>query len=138
MTSKNINKPSSNGRFGKFGGKFVPETLMSSLKEIEEAFEKYSKDESFWEELTTLQNDFIGRPTPLYYAKNLSEKLNQRIWIKREDLAHTGAHKINNAIGQALLAKRIGKKRIIAETGAGQHGVATATACAMLNLECIV
>ena len=88
--------------------------------------------------LTTLQNDFIGRPTPLYYAKNLSEKLNQRIWIKREDLAHTGAHKINNAIGQALLAKRIGKKRIIAETGAGQHGVATATACAMLNLECIV
>ena len=111
---------------------------MSSLKEIEEAFEKYSKDESFWEELTTLQNDFIGRPTPLYYAKNLSEKLNQRIWIKREDLAHTGAHKINNAIGQALLAKRIGKKRIIAETGAGQHGVATATACAMLNLECIV
>ena len=138
MTFKNINKPSSNGRFGKFGGKFVPETLMSSLKEIEEAFEKYSKDDSFWEELTTLQNDFIGRPTPLYYAKNLSEKLHQKIWIKREDLAHTGAHKINNAIGQALLAKRIGKKRIIAETGAGQHGVATATACAMLNLECIV
>ena len=138
MTSKNINKPSSNGRFGKFGGKFVPETLMSSLKEIEEAFEKYSKDESFWEELTTLQNDFIGRPTPLYYAKNLSEKLNQRIWIKREDLAHTGAHKINNAIGQALLAKRIGKKRIIAETGAGQHGVATATVCALFNLPCTI
>ena len=138
MTSKNINKPSINGRFGKFGGKFVPETLMSSLKEIEEAYEKYSKDNSFWEELTDLQNDFIGRPTPLYYAKNLSEKLNQKIWIKREDLAHTGAHKINNAIGQALLAKRIGKKRIIAETGAGQHGVATATACSMLNLECIV
>ena len=88
--------------------------------------------------MTNLQNDFIGRPTPLYYAKNLSLQINQNLWIKREDLAHTGAHKINNAIGQALLAKRIGKKRIIAETGAGQHGVATATACAMLNLECIV
>ena len=138
MTFKNINKPSSNGRFGKFGGKFVPETLMSSLKEIEEAFEKYSKDDSFWEELTTLQNDFIGRPTPLYYAKNLSEKLHQKIWIKREDLAHTGAHKINNALGQGLIAKRLGKKRIIAETGAGQHGVATATACALLDLDCVI
>mgnify|MGYP006078965261 FL=1 len=138
MNNKKINKPSSTGRFGKFGGKFVPETLMSSLEEIEVAFEKYSKDKSFLEELSSLQNDFIGRPTPLYFAKNLSKKLNQKIWIKREDLAHTGAHKINNAIGQALLAKRLGKKRIIAETGAGQHGVATATACAMLNLECIV
>ena len=138
MNNKKINKPSSTGRFGKFGGKFVPETLMSSLEEIEVAFEKYSKDKSFLEELSSLHNDFIGRPTPLYFAKNLSKKLNQKIWIKREDLAHTGAHKINNAIGQALLAKRLGKKRIIAETGAGQHGVATATACAMLNLECIV
>jgi tryptophan synthase beta chain len=138
MNNKKINKPSSTGRFGKFGGKFVPETLMSSLEEIEVAFEKYSKDKSFLEELSMLQNDFIGRPTPLYFAKNLSKKLQQKIWIKREDLAHTGAHKINNAIGQALLAKRLGKKRIIAETGAGQHGVATATACAMLNLECIV
>ena len=138
MNDKKINKPSSTGRFGKFGGKFVPETLMSSLEEIEIAYEKYSKDKSFLEELSSLQNDFIGRPTPLYFAKNLSKNLNQKIWIKREDLAHTGAHKINNAIGQALLAKRLGKKRIIAETGAGQHGVATATACAMLNLECIV
>tara|TARA_Y100000768_G_scaffold82789_2_gene59015 strand:+ start:2676 stop:3881 length:1206 start_codon:yes stop_codon:yes gene_type:complete len=134
----NANNPSSNGRFGKFGGKFVPETLMSSLKEIETAFEKISKDDSFWDELITLQKDFVGRPTPIYFAKNLSSKLNQKIWIKREDLAHTGAHKINNALGQGLLAKRLGKNRIIAETGAGQHGVATATACAMLNLECIV
>ena len=136
--TKKINNPSSNGRFGKFGGKFVPETLMSSLQEIEEAFEGISNDQSFWEELITLQKDFVGRPTPIYFAKNLSSKLNQNIWIKREDLAHTGAHKINNALGQGLLAKKLGKKRIIAETGAGQHGVATATACAMLNLECIV
>jgi|TARA_B100001750_G_C15522648_1_gene613646 tryptophan synthase beta chain len=133
-----MEKPDKNGRFGKYGGKFVPETLTSSLEEIELEFNKILKDETFWEELTNLQNDFIGRPTPLYYAKNLSLQISQNLWIKREDLAHTGAHKINNAIGQALLAKRIGKKRIIAETGAGQHGVATATACAMLNLECIV
>ena len=133
-----MEKPDKNGRFGKYGGKFVPETLTSSLQEIELEFNKILKDETFWEELTNLQNDFIGRPTPLYYAKNLSLQISQNLWIKREDLAHTGAHKINNAIGQALLAKRIGKKRIIAETGAGQHGVATATACAMLNLECIV
>jgi len=133
-----MDKPDKNGRFGKYGGRYVPETLTSSLEEIELEFNKILKDETFWEELTNLQNDFIGRPTPLYYAKNLSLQISQNLWIKREDLAHTGAHKINNAIGQALLAKRIGKKRIIAETGAGQHGVATATACAMLNLECIV
>ena len=133
-----MEKPDKNGRFGKYGGRFVPETLTSSLQEIELEFNQILKDETFWEELTNLQNDFIGRPTPLYYAKNLSLQINQNLWIKREDLAHTGAHKINNAIGQALLAKRIGKKRIIAETGAGQHGVATAPACAMLNLECIV
>jgi len=133
-----MEKPDKNGRFGKYGGRFVPETLTSSLQEIELEFNQILKDETFWEELTNLQNDFIGRPTPLYYAKNLSLQISQNLWIKREDLAHTGAHKINNAIGQALLAKRIGKKRIIAETGAGQHGVATATACAMLNLECIV
>ena len=111
---------------------------MSSLKEIENAFDEISKDQSFWDELILLQKDFVGRPTPIYFAKNLSQKLNQNIWIKREDLAHTGAHKINNALGQGLLAKKLGKKRIIAETGAGQHGVATATVCAMLNLECIV
>ena len=133
-----MDKPDKNGRFGKYGGRFVPETLTSSLEEIELEFNKILKDETFWEELTNLQNDFIGRPTPLYYAKNLSLQISQNLWIKREDLAHTGAHKINNAIGQALLAKRIGKKRIIAETGAGHHGVATASACAMLNLECIV
>jgi len=133
-----MKNPDKNGRFGKYGGRFVPETLTSSLEEIELEFNKILKDETFWEELTNLQNDFIGRPTPLYYAKNLSLQISQNLWIKREDLAHTGAHKINNAIGQALLAKRIGKKRIIAETGAGQHGVATATVCAMLNLECIV
>ena len=133
-----MDKPDKNGRFGKYGGRFVPETLTSSLEEIELEFNKILKDETFWEELTNLQNDFIGRPTPLYYAKNISLQFSQNLWIKREDLAHTGAHNINNAIGQALLAKRIGKKRIIAETGAGQHGVATATACAMLNLECIV
>ena len=135
---KKLNKPSSNGRFGNFGGKFVPETLMPSLREIEIAFDEISKDQSFWDELILLQKDFVGRPTPIYFAKNLSQKLNQNIWIKREDLAHTGAHKINNALGQGLLAKKLGKKRIIAETGAGQHGVATATVCAMLNLECIV
>jgi len=133
-----MKNPDKNGRFGKYGGRFVPETLTSSLEEIELEFNKILKDETFWEELTNLQNDFIGRPTPLYYAKNLSLQISQNLWIKREDLAHTGAHKINNAIGQALLAKRIGKKRIIAETGAGQHGVATAAVCAMLNLECIV
>ena len=136
--TKKLYKPSSIVRFGKFGGKFVPETLMSSLKEIENAFDEISKDQSFWDELILLQKDFVGRPTPIYFAKNLSQKLNQNIWIKREDLAHTGAHKINNALGQGLLAKKLGKKRIIAETGAGQHGVATATVCAMLNLECIV
>ena len=135
---KKLNKPSSNGRFGNFGGKFVPETLMPSLREIEIAFDEISKDQSFWDELIILQKDFVGRPTPIYFAKNLSQKLKQNIWIKREDLAHTGAHKINNALGQGLLAKKLGKKRIIAETGAGQHGVATATVCAMLNLECIV
>ena len=133
-----MDKPDKNGRFGKYGGRFVPETLTSSLEEIELEFNKILKDETFWEELTNLQNDFIGRPTPLYYAKNLSLQISQNLWIKREDLAHTGAHKINNSIGQALLAKSMGKKRIIAETGAGQHGVATASACAMLNLECIV
>ena len=112
--TKKSYKPSSNGRFGKFGGKFVPETLMSSLKEIENAFDEISKDQSFWDELILLQKDFVGRPTPIYFAKNLSQKLNQNIWIKREDLAHTGAHKINNALGQGLLAKKLGKKRIIA------------------------
>ena len=131
--------PNSKGRFGPYGGKFVPETLMAALDELEVAFDEAKKDGSFWKEFEDLLANYVGRPTALYYAKNLTEKLGgSQIYIKREDLNHTGAHKINNAIGQALLAKRLGKKRIIAETGAGQHGVATATVCAQMDLECIV
>ncbi len=131
--------PDDLGRFGRFGGQFVPETLMAALGELEKALETAREDADFWNELTDLLNNYVGRPTPLYHAKNLSKKVgNAQIWLKREDLAHTGAHKINNAMGQILLAKRLGKTRIIAETGAGQHGVATATACAMMGLECIV
>ena len=129
----------SKGRFGNFGGQFVPETLMFALEELEDAYKKYITNNDFLTNLNNLANEYIGRPTPLYFAKNLSKQLGgANIYLKREDLAHTGAHKINNAIGQALLAKKIGKNRIIAETGAGQHGVSTATACALLNLECIV
>jgi len=131
--------PNSKGRFGPYGGKFVPETLMAALDELEVAFDEAKQDDSFWKEFEDLLANYVGRPTALYYAKNLTEKLGgSQIYIKREDLNHTGAHKINNAIGQALLAKRLGKKRIIAETGAGQHGVATATVCAQMDLECIV
>ena len=124
---------------GVFGGRFIPETLMVAHKELEEAWTKWKSDPEFKEELARLRRDFVGGPTPLYHAKRLSEKCGgAQIWMKREELAHTGAHKINNAIGQALLAMKLGKKRIIAETGAGQHGVATAAACALLDLECIV
>ena len=131
--------PNSTGRFGPYGGKFVPETLMAALDELEVAFDEAKQDDSFWREFDDLLANYVGRPTALYYAKNLTKKLGgSQIYIKREDLNHTGAHKINNAIGQALLAKRLGKKRIIAETGAGQHGVATATVCAQMDLECIV
>jgi len=131
--------PNSKGRFGPYGGKFVPETLMAALDELEVAFDEAKQDDSFWKEFEDLLANYVGRPTALYYAKNLTEKLGgSQIYIKREDLNHTGAHKINNAIGQALIAKRLGKKRIIAETGAGQHGVATATVCAQMDLECIV
>ncbi|MFN3976541.1 MAG: tryptophan synthase subunit beta [Aquificaceae bacterium] len=131
--------PDEKGYFGAFGGKFVPETLMYALEELEKAYERVREDLSFWEELNNYLRDFAGRPTPLYFAKNLTEYAGgAKIYIKREDLLHTGAHKINNTLGQALLAKRIGKRRIIAETGAGQHGVATATACALLGLECVV
>jgi tryptophan synthase beta chain len=127
------------GRFGPFGGKYVPETLMSALNELEAAYAAARQDSAFAQELGTLLRDFAGRPTPLYFAGNLTRHLGgAKVYLKREDLAHTGAHKINNAIGQGLLAKRLGKNRIIAETGAGQHGVATATICAQLGLECVV
>lgn len=133
------NLPDERGRFGQFGGRFVPETLMNAIEELEREYAKAMVDEEFLAELQSLATHYVGRPTPLYHAKNLSNDLGgAQIYIKREDLAHTGAHKINNALGQALLAKRMGKNRIIAETGAGQHGVATATICAMLNQECIV
>ena len=125
-------------RFGPYGGQYVPETLMPALAELEQAWTAARKDDSFKDELDSLLRDYVGRPTPLYRAQRLSEHAGHEILLKREDLNHTGAHKINNALGQALLARRMGKRRIIAETGAGQHGVATATACALLDLECIV
>ena len=131
--------PDDRGRFGDFGGKFVPETLMAALDQLEEAYWDVKEDNDFQDKLTHLLRTYAGRPTALYYAENLSRHVGgARIYLKREDLAHTGAHKINNGLGQALLAQHMGKKRIIAETGAGQHGVASATACAMLGLECIV
>ena len=126
------------GRFGPYGGRYVPETLIPALDELELAWADARADGDFNRRLEHLRRDFIGRPTPLYLAERLSERVGRRIYLKREDLAHTGAHKINNAIGQVLLAKRMGKRRIIAETGAGQHGVATATACALLDVECVV
>ncbi len=127
------------GRFGIYGGRYVPETLMAALVELEHEYEVAKADAAFQAELTLLLNDFAGRPTPLYFAKRLTEQLGgAKIYLKREDLLHTGAHKINNALGQGLLAKRMGKHRIIAETGAGQHGVATATVCALLGMECVI
>ncbi len=131
--------PDSSGHFGNYGGMFVPETLMAPLQELAAEYEKTKQDASFQAELNDLLTNYCGRPTPLYFADRWTEKLGgAKIYLKREDLLHTGAHKINNAIGQILLAKRIGKKRIIAETGAGQHGVATATVCARFGMECIV
>ena len=124
--------------FGPYGGRFVPETLIPALDELEAAWLDARSDAAFGRELDALLRDYVGRPTPLYLAPALSERVGGRIYLKREDLLHTGAHKINNAIGQALLAKRMGKRRVIAETGAGQHGVAAATACALLDLECVV
>jgi len=131
--------PDERGRFGRYGGQYVPETLMAALGELEREYCAAQADASFREALDALLRNYVGRPTPLYFAKHLSERLGgAKIYLKREDLAHTGAHKINNAVGQGLLVKRMGKRRVVAETGAGQHGVAAATVCAMLGLECVV
>lgn len=131
--------PDERGWFGEFGGRFVPETLMHPLEELAAAFEEAIRDPQFLAELDNLLQEYVGRPTPLYFARRLTEYLGgAKIYLKREDLAHTGAHKINNTLGQALLTKRMGKPRVIAETGAGQHGVATATAAALLGLECVI
>jgi tryptophan synthase beta chain len=138
--SRSTSLPSRSGFFGEFGGKFVPETLMAPLEEFESAFRKLRRDAQFRAELDEILADFVGRPTPITEAARFAEECGGgfRLFLKREDLNHTGAHKINNALGQALIAKRMGKQRIIAETGAGQHGVATATACALLGLQCVV
>ncbi|WP_100402708.1 tryptophan synthase subunit beta [Bacillus sp. FJAT-42315] len=132
-------QPDSKGKFGIFGGRYVPETLMQAVLELEEAYETAKQDPSFIEELNGYLKDYVGRENPLYFARNLTEKTGgAKIYLKREDLNHTGAHKINNTIGQGLLALRMGKRKVVAETGAGQHGVATATICALLNLECVI
>ena len=128
----------SNGFYGKFGGAFVPDVLLPNIQALQEAYLPIIESEDFQREFHQLLRDYVGRPSPLYYARRLSEKYGAKIYLKREDLNHTGAHKINNALGQILLAKRMGKKRIIAETGAGQHGVATATACALMGMECSI
>ncbi|MGH7262003.1 MAG: pyridoxal-phosphate dependent enzyme, partial [Nitrospiraceae bacterium] len=131
--------PNQHGRFGQYGGRYVPETLMPALLELEQAYLKARKDRRFLAEFDRYLKEYVGRPTPLYFAERLTKKLGgAKIYLKREDLCHTGAHKINNAIGQALLAKRMGKPRVIAETGAGQHGVAVATVAAMFGLQCEV
>lgn len=131
-------QPDANGFYGEFGGAFVPEMLYPNVLELQENYLKIIQEENFQQEFKLLLKDYVGRPTPLYFSMNLSEQFGAQIYLKREDLNHTGAHKINNAIGQVLLAKRLNKKRIIAETGAGQHGVATATACALLNMDCTI
>ncbi|HEX3748757.1 MAG TPA: tryptophan synthase subunit beta [Bryobacteraceae bacterium] len=132
-------QPDRRGHFGPYGGRYVPEVLMAPIEELETAYLAAREDPAFQAELANLLHNYAGRPTPLYYAKRLSEKLGgARLWLKREDLLHTGAHKINNCLGQALLARRMGKRRIIAETGAGQHGVATATVCALMGFDCVV
>ncbi|OGU30690.1 MAG: tryptophan synthase subunit beta [Ignavibacteria bacterium GWA2_35_9] len=135
----NYNLPDASGKFGKYGGKYVPETLITPLKELEEIYTSLKNDKTFNEELNQLHKDYSGRPTPLTFAENLTKHYGKgKIYLKREDICHTGAHKINNALGQILLAKKLGKTRIIAETGAGQHGVATATVCAKFGLKCVV
>ena len=127
-----------NGYYGQFGGAYIPEMLYPNVEELRENYLKIMEETSFQEEFNALLKDYVGRPTPLYYAKRLSEKYKTKIYLKREDLCHTGAHKVNNTIGQILMAKRLGKNRVIAETGAGQHGVATATVCALMGIECVV
>jgi tryptophan synthase beta chain len=144
LTTTETQYPDAFGRFGRYGGKYVPETLMPALSELETAYQQYKDDPDFQQELNQLLKDYVGRPSPLYFAERLTahyakaDGTGAQIYLKREDLNHTGAHKINNALGQVLLAKRMGKKRIIAETGAGQHGVATATVCARFGLECVI
>jgi tryptophan synthase beta chain len=136
---KKIQLPDKLGHFGQFGGKFVPEILVAALESLEKAYKEVKKDTGFKQRLAALLHDYGGRPTPLYFAAQLTEQCGgARIYLKREDLAHTGAHKINNTLGQGLLAQRMGKRRVVAETGAGQHGVATATVCAMLGMDCVV
>ena len=143
MAEMYIPKPSSfdpdtQGHFGEFGGKYVPETLMPILNELQQEYEKYRFDKTFWQEVNALLKEYVGRENPLYHAKNISKEIGATIYLKREDLNHTGAHKVNNVIAQGLLAKKLGKTKVIAETGAGQHGVATATIAALLGLECTV
>ncbi|MFL5768391.1 MAG: tryptophan synthase subunit beta [Actinomycetota bacterium] len=138
MSAQSLSVPDARGRFGGYGGRYVPEVLIPALEELSAAWNALRDDPSFRSELDGLLRDFVGRPTPLTFASRLSERTGYRVFLKREDLAHTGAHKINNTVGQVLLAKRLGKERIIAETGAGQHGVATATACALFGLPCVV
>ena len=143
MKEMYIPKPSSfdpddNGHFGEFGGRFVPETLMPVILDLAVQYDKYRFDKEFWSEVNALLKDYVGRENPLFYAKNISEEIGAKIYLKREDLNHTGAHKVNNTIAQGILAKKLGKTKVIAETGAGQHGVATATIAALLGLECTV
>ena len=139
MPTASATKRAIPGRFGEFGGRYVPETLMAALEELEGAYAKAKRDPSFRRQLEYLYRQYAGRPTPSYYAERLTQQLGgARIYLKREDLLHTGAHKINNCLGQGLLAERMGKQRIIAETGAGQHGVATATVCALMGMECVI
>ena len=139
MPTASATKRATPGRFGEFGGRYVPETLMAALEELERAYAKAKRDRSFRRQLEYLYRQYAGRPTPSYYAERLTQQLGgARIYLKREDLLHTGAHKINNCLGQGLLAQRMGKRRIIAETGAGQHGVATATVCALMGMDCVI
>ena len=138
MTQTLAPEPAVAGRFGPYGGRYVPETLVAALEELAALYDSVRSDAAFWAEYEELLVDFVGRPSPLSPAPRLSAAIGASVWLKREDLNHTGAHKINNTIGQALLARRMGKRRIIAETGAGQHGVATATICARFELECVV